>query len=96
MQKARIVHGIGILLIGVCTMASECDEGWDCYSACSRLVQCENEWLLEDDEDPMSDREVSQYEEECEQECDASASYHNIECIMEASCNELAQGECRL
>jgi hypothetical protein len=75
---------------------SDCEEeDPTCWDACRHLLRCEAEWLAAENHQ-MSEHEEDEFRDDCVEECEAAGEpLGDIECIMEASCDELADGVCR-
>jgi hypothetical protein len=70
----------------------------ECTDACYRLAECEDEWLHGEGEEPMSETEFDRYVDDCVDDCESAGSDgadSGIECILDATCEELLDGECR-
>ncbi len=85
-----------LIAVSVLSSAHSCEEELPgCSDACSHLINCENEWLIEEGESEMSEQEEESFRGSCMNDCTGENSPQNrIDCIVEASCDELAEGDC--
>ena len=84
-----------IVAVAFLSMAeSECEEVYDCDGACYHIACCENEWLEDEGEPRMTDAEWERYIDECMEDCGHRGDPDEMECVEEASCQELIEGRC--
>ena len=97
MRISAMIEQLAIALVFLLVFSgSECEEeDPTCSSACSHLAYCEAEWLADEGRE-LSEAEEAEYRSDCVADCeDAGEPLGFIECIAEASCDDLAEGDCR-
>jgi Cys-rich protein (TIGR04453 family) len=82
------------LLMATFGSAESCDHYPECSTICGKLLECEEDWLDAEDESDMSEEARSQYRNSCMKDCEENSSPSDRECIYEATCSELLDGEC--
>jgi hypothetical protein len=86
------------LLIAAGNLAMFCEEiemETACDDVCATLADCEDAWLVDDGEEPMTVEERRQFLSDCRHDCEDNATESDIRCLKKASCEELRDGECR-
>jgi len=96
-RRLTLLTFIGIALAAI-NMGDDGCEDWDqesqCNASCSKLVDCENEWLVDDGEAEMEGTEYLDYLKDCTTDCNTNGDEEEIECIQNSSCDALLDGEC--
>lgn len=92
-KKSNTFKKILLMFAAVQCLASEC-ENRDCEWACSHLADCENLWLRKEGKSEMSDAAYGNYLDSCRDDC-RGADQNYIDCVIDASCTQLSDGECR-
>jgi len=84
-----------VCLAATANLGSSCHDDYSCDGACDHLLECEQKWIRADGKGPMSDGRVEDFLDDCEDDCRDNGDYDDMECIQDASCNQLADGKCR-
>jgi hypothetical protein len=66
----------------------------DCNTVCLKLVDCEEDWLEDEHDSPMTIEERHDYRQECEDDCEENGEDSDRECLDNASCSEILDGKC--
>jgi hypothetical protein len=83
-------------LLALGNLASECtDEDEDsCDLACEKLRDCEAAWLEDEGQEPMTAAQRVAFWDDCMKDCEKNAEPVERECIYDATCDEILDGEC--
>jgi hypothetical protein len=84
-----------VVMVAAANLGSSCDDDYSCYGACHHLLDCEQEWLADEGRGPMSERAEDDFLDDCLDDCADNGEYDDMECIEDASCDQLADGKCR-
>jgi hypothetical protein len=94
-MRGRKISPFLTVAVAFLSMAeSECEEVYDCHGACYHIAGCEDQWLEDEGESRMTEAERDRYMDECLADCNHRGSQDEMECVEEASCEDLLEGRC--